>query len=88
MRPVEPIRCTDLFAPLDGELIRLLRGLAPEDWARREANQKPIDEKRNRADCSVDNEGPSTEVRRAVESLWRLFLRGRGSNDCIPHEDG
>jgi dephospho-CoA kinase len=64
------------------------RGLAPEDWARREANQKSIGEKRTRADHTVVNEGPIQEVRRAVESLWQLFLARPGSNDCIPHQDG
>jgi len=64
------------------------RGLEPEDWKRREANQKSISEKRTRADHTVVNEGPIEEVRRSVESLWQLFLAGRGSNDCIPHQDG
>ncbi len=34
MEPVQPILVADLFPGLHGELIALLRGLAPEDWRR------------------------------------------------------
>lgn len=32
MKPVEPIFVTDVYAQLHGELIALLKSLAPEDW--------------------------------------------------------
>jgi uncharacterized protein (TIGR03083 family) len=32
VEPVGPIETAQLFAPLHAELVRLLRGLAPEDW--------------------------------------------------------
>jgi dephospho-CoA kinase len=53
------------------------RGMEPDDWARRERRQLSVDEKRRRADHSIDGEAPLAEVRRAVEGLERLFL-GRG----------
>ena len=34
MQPLTPIYTADLFPPLHGELIDLLRGLAPADWER------------------------------------------------------
>lgn len=34
LRPVEPVLLLDRFAPLQAELIALLRGLAPGDWHR------------------------------------------------------
>jgi uncharacterized protein (TIGR03083 family) len=34
LRPLEPVLVLDRFAPLHAELIRLLRGLAPDDWGR------------------------------------------------------
>ena len=34
LRPVEPIHLADRFAPLDAELIALLRRLGPDDWGR------------------------------------------------------
>jgi hypothetical protein len=33
-RPVGPVHLADRFAPLDTELIALLRGLGPDDWGR------------------------------------------------------
>jgi uncharacterized protein (TIGR03083 family) len=33
-RPVAPVHLADRFAPLDTELIALLRGLGPDDWGR------------------------------------------------------
>jgi uncharacterized protein (TIGR03083 family) len=33
-RPVGPVHLADRFAPLDTELISLLRGLGPDDWGR------------------------------------------------------
>jgi uncharacterized protein (TIGR03083 family) len=34
LRPVEPVHLAGRFAPLDAELIGLLRGLRPDDWGR------------------------------------------------------
>jgi uncharacterized protein (TIGR03083 family) len=34
LRPLEPVLVIDRLAPLHGTLIRLLRGLAPQDWDR------------------------------------------------------
>ncbi|HEX8904487.1 MAG TPA: maleylpyruvate isomerase N-terminal domain-containing protein [Longimicrobiaceae bacterium] len=34
MEPIPPLYTADLFPPLHGELIGLLRGLSPEDWER------------------------------------------------------
>ncbi len=34
MEPAGPIETAHLFAPLHAELVRLLRGLRPEDWER------------------------------------------------------
>ena len=34
MEPISPLYTADLFPPLHGELIGLLRGLSPEDWER------------------------------------------------------
>jgi len=34
LRPLEPVLVLDRFAPLHAELIRLLRGLSPDDWGR------------------------------------------------------
>lgn len=34
MRTPEPVATVDLFEPLSGELVALLRGLSPEDWER------------------------------------------------------
>jgi uncharacterized protein (TIGR03083 family) len=37
LRPLRPVLLLDRFAPLQAELIALLRGLAPDDWHRRTA---------------------------------------------------
>jgi hypothetical protein len=34
MEPLSPVYTAPLFAPLHGELISLLEGLEPHDWAR------------------------------------------------------
>ena len=34
LRPVGPVHLADRIAPLDAELIALLRGLRPDDWRR------------------------------------------------------
>jgi len=65
------------------------RGMAPEDWARRERRQLPVDQKRRRADHAIDGEAPLAEVRRAVERLERLFLQGSpGKKVGKPRPDG
>ncbi|MBN2490449.1 MAG: dephospho-CoA kinase [Planctomycetes bacterium] len=50
------------------------RGLAPEDWARREGCQLSVRTKRRRADHTLDGEAPVAGLRRAVARLARRLL--------------
>lgn len=50
------------------------RGWSGEELARRENMQKPLDEKRARADYVIDNNSSLDDLRRAVESALRSIL--------------
>jgi dephospho-CoA kinase len=47
------------------------RGWSREDFARREAAQVPLEEKRLRADTIIDNSRSAAETSRQVEQFWK-----------------
>ncbi len=53
------------------ERLRRDRGVSRAEAARRARFQKPLAEKRRRADAIVDNRGTRASVRRQVSRLWR-----------------
>ena len=56
------------------------RGMTREDWEQREKMQKPVNEKKTRADTIIDCTKSPREVREQVHELWELFLSRRGTN--------
>ena len=56
------------------------RGWSEGEVARRERHQRPVEEKRRRADIVIENDGSPQDLRREVETLWTRLgaFRGRG----------
>ncbi len=52
------------------------RGWPPEEAARREARQIPLDEKRRRADFVLHNTGSLDDLREQARALWRELTGG------------
>lgn len=50
------------------------RGWTEEDFSAREAAQKSLDEKRRRADVTIDNSGSPEETAQRILELWRRFV--------------
>lgn len=50
------------------------RGWPPGELQRRQAHQLDVDEKRNRADVVIDNNGPTADLEPQVESIWRKYV--------------
>lgn len=50
------------------------RGWSEEEFARREAAQESLDEKRRRADTIIDNSGSAEGTRAQVARLWRTLV--------------
>ncbi|PIE25460.1 MAG: dephospho-CoA kinase [Planctomycetota bacterium] len=50
------------------------RGMRSEDWARREAQQMPVAEKRRRAELVVDNSGTLEELRARLAELRPVLI--------------
>ncbi len=62
-------------APADIRLQRALeRGWTPEEFASREAAQEPLWQKRDRAQCTIDNSGALESTAKMVERCWNAFL--------------
>jgi dephospho-CoA kinase len=65
--------------PRELRLARALgRGWTPEDFARREAAQEPVDEKRSRADFVLDNSHDVSYIQAQVECCWQRLLTSSG----------
>jgi dephospho-CoA kinase len=54
------------------------RGWSAEEFARREAAQLPIEEKRRRATHTVDNSGSLAELEAATARMWSELVRQDG----------
>ena len=66
-------------APLETRLARAMtRGWSEEEFARREAAQMPVEEKRKAATFVIENGGPRAETTKQIAAIWdRLqVLRG------------
>ena len=51
-----------------------VRGWSDEQFAAREAAQEPVDWKRSRADCLVDNSGTVAETELQVREFWNQYV--------------
>ncbi|MCU0723522.1 MAG: dephospho-CoA kinase [Planctomycetes bacterium] len=67
------------------------RGWAPGEWERREACQRPVEEKRRLAGAALDNGGSLERTREQVAELWRTRIlpglsagRGPGARESGP----
>lgn len=61
-------------APRELRLARALdRGWTPENFARREAAQEPVDEKRRRADFVLDNSRDLGYIQSQVQRCWQTL---------------
>jgi dephospho-CoA kinase len=66
-------------APLDQRQARATtRGWSVEEFARREASQTPVEEKRRLADFVVDNSGDFGYISSQVERLWQVLSNPSG----------
>lgn len=62
-------------APYDVRLKRARgRGWSDAEFAAREAAQKSLDEKRQRADVTLDNSGTAEATRAQIERFWRSLV--------------
>lgn len=52
------------------------RGWTPEEFARREVSQWPVDRKRAAAEAVLSNNGDVDALRQGVRDLWRRFVAG------------
>ncbi len=50
------------------------RGWSDAEFARREAAQWPVEEKRRHADVVIQNDGSEEELRQAVDQFWRNWV--------------
>ncbi|HEY2155569.1 MAG TPA: dephospho-CoA kinase [Isosphaeraceae bacterium] len=73
-------------APRDARLARLAaaRGWSAEHLDAREAAQAPLDSKRERADCVVENADSPEALREAVLAWWSSFVPARPSRGRAP----
>lgn len=53
------------------------RGWTPAELARREAAQKPLDEKRAASDWVIDNSGAAAATERQIDDFWNRLLAGK-----------
>ena len=53
------------------------RGWDESEFDRREASQRPIEEKRRRADVVIDNSGTPPQTKQQVETIWNQHVVGR-----------
>lgn len=51
------------------------RGWTEADFARREAAQMPVEEKRRAADVVIANDGDENDLRLAVEEFWQQYVQ-------------
>jgi dephospho-CoA kinase len=66
-------------SPADQRLARAVaRGWSPAEFARREASQEPIEEKRRLADFVLDNSHDVSYIQAQVERCWQRLLTSSG----------
>jgi dephospho-CoA kinase len=66
-------------SPADQRLARAVaRGWSPVEFARREASQEPVEEKRRLADFVLDNSHDVSYIRAQVERCWQRLLTSSG----------
>jgi dephospho-CoA kinase len=66
-------------SPADQRLARAVaRGWSPAEFARREASQEPVEEKRRLADFVLDNSHDVSYIQSQVERCWQRLLTSSG----------
>ena len=66
-------------SPAEQRLARATaRGWSPEEFARREASQEPVEEKRRLADFVLDNSHDVSYIQAQVERCWQTLLTSSG----------
>lgn len=69
-----------VFVHADSEIRQqrsALRGWAEGELRRRESQQLPLEQKRQRATDQIDNSGSAANTREQVRTLWQHWLPGR-----------